>query len=45
VNLTAENVCLFSARKGLNPQMSFEGEIVSQASTPRVISLGIKVDF
>ncbi|MDR2804386.1 MAG: SusC/RagA family TonB-linked outer membrane protein [Dysgonamonadaceae bacterium] len=45
VNLTAENLHLFSARKGLNSQMSFNGEIANQASAPRVISMGIKVDF
>jgi TonB-linked SusC/RagA family outer membrane protein len=45
LNLTAENLHLFSARKGLNSQMSFNGEIGSQAAAPRVISLGLKVDF
>jgi hypothetical protein len=45
LNLTAENLYLFSARKGLNSQMSFDGNIANYASTPRVISLGVKVDF
>jgi TonB-linked SusC/RagA family outer membrane protein len=45
LNITAENLHLFSARKGLNSQMSFSGEISSQAAAPRVISMGIKVDF
>jgi TonB-linked SusC/RagA family outer membrane protein len=45
VNVTAENLFLLSARQGLNSQMSFTGSISSYASTPRVISLGLKVDF
>jgi TonB-linked SusC/RagA family outer membrane protein len=45
VNLTAENLMLLTARKGLNSQMSFTGNVDYQASTPRVVSLGIKVDF
>ncbi|MDR0824256.1 MAG: SusC/RagA family TonB-linked outer membrane protein [Prevotella sp.] len=45
VNVTAENLYLFTARKGLNSQMSFNGNVDYQASTPRVVSLGIKVDF
>jgi TonB-linked SusC/RagA family outer membrane protein len=45
LNLTAENIHLFSARKGLNSQMSFDGQISDQATAPRVISMGIKVDF
>jgi TonB-linked SusC/RagA family outer membrane protein len=45
VNLTAENLHLFAARKGLNAQMSFNGEIASQAAAPRIVSLGVKADF
>jgi TonB-linked SusC/RagA family outer membrane protein len=45
VNATVENIYLFSARKGLNSQMSFEGQISNMAAAPRIISMGIKVDF
>jgi hypothetical protein len=45
LNATVENLLLVSARKGLNSQMSFDGEIEDQASMPRVISFGVKVDF
>jgi TonB-linked SusC/RagA family outer membrane protein len=45
LNATVENLFLLSARKGLNSQMSFNGEIADQASMPRVISFGVKVDF
>jgi TonB-linked SusC/RagA family outer membrane protein len=45
LNVTAENLALLSARKGLNPQMNFTGEIDDQAGAPLVLSFGIKVDF
>jgi hypothetical protein len=45
VNATVENIHLFSARKGLNSQMSFDGQISNMAAAPRIISMGIKVDF
>jgi TonB-linked SusC/RagA family outer membrane protein len=45
LNVTAENLHLFAARKGLNSQMAFDGEISDRATAPRVISMGIKVDF
>jgi TonB-linked SusC/RagA family outer membrane protein len=45
LNVTVENLHLFSARKGLNSQMSFNGDITSSSSMPRVINFGVKVDF
>jgi TonB-linked SusC/RagA family outer membrane protein len=45
LNATVENIYLFSARKGLNSQMAFDGQIKDQATAPRVISMGIKIDF
>ncbi|MDR0863485.1 MAG: TonB-dependent receptor, partial [Candidatus Symbiothrix sp.] len=45
LNATVENLHLFSARKGLNPQTDFDGEMGDVASMPRTISLGLKVDF
>jgi TonB-linked SusC/RagA family outer membrane protein len=45
INFTVENLWYLTARKGMNSQMSFNGIISSYASTPRIASVGLKVDF
>lgn len=42
---TAENVVLFSARKGMDPRLSFYSVSTSQYTSRRVISAGIKLGF
>jgi hypothetical protein len=45
LNFTIENLHLFATRKGLNPQLGFNGIISSYLTTPRIISFGLKADF
>lgn len=42
---SAENVCIFSARQGLDPRMSFIQSAGSNYSARRIISGGIKLTF
>jgi len=42
---SAENVCIFSARKGLDPRMSLISSAASNYSARRIISGGIKLTF
>ncbi|WP_372950028.1 SusC/RagA family TonB-linked outer membrane protein [Mariniphaga sp.] len=45
LNLTADNLALVSARKGLNPQFSFDGSFAREYVPMRTISAGIDVQF
>lgn len=42
---SAENVCIFSARKGLDPRMSLISSAAVNYSARRIISGGIKLTF
>jgi len=43
VNLSGENLLLFSARKGFNPMESFSGNTAYQYGPSRVFTLGINI--
>ncbi|MDD2424993.1 MAG: SusC/RagA family TonB-linked outer membrane protein [Bacteroidales bacterium] len=45
ITLSGENILLFSARKGMNPMESFDGETSSQYTPSRVVTLGIKFNL
>ncbi len=45
LHLTADNLALFSARKGLDPRQSFDGNYGRQYMPLRTISLGFDVQF
>ena len=45
VNLTADNLGLITARKGLDPQFSFDGSYGREYIPVRTISVGIDVQF
>lgn len=45
LNLTLENVALFTKRKGMNPQQSFTGVSEDVLVAPRVISVGVRVEI
>lgn len=42
---SAENLIMFSARKGLNPTQSFEGEVRNRIGFNRVATLGLNLNF
>ncbi len=45
-NASIENLWSFTARKGLNPQQSFNGAVYGyNINTPRVGTIGVKVNF
>lgn len=45
VNIACENVFTNTARKGMNPQQSFNGTQYNYLVTPRVFSIGLNVKF
>ncbi|GHT04376.1 SusC/RagA family TonB-linked outer membrane protein [Bacteroidia bacterium] len=45
INLTAENLFISTKYKGVNPQQSFSGLQYNYLTTPRVLSLGLNVQF
>ncbi|GHT15211.1 SusC/RagA family TonB-linked outer membrane protein [Bacteroidia bacterium] len=45
INLSGENLLLFSSRKGLNPMESFAGTTSQGYSPSRVITLGLNLTF
>ena len=45
ITLTCENLYTFTARKGMSPQMSFNGTQSATFVTPRVFSAGVNIKF
>lgn len=45
LTISGENLFLFSARKGMNPMESFDGETSSQYTPSRVVTLGLKFNL
>jgi TonB-linked SusC/RagA family outer membrane protein len=45
ISLTAENLFILTAYKGVNPQQSFNGLQYNYLTTPRILSLGLNVQF
>ena len=45
VYASAENLALFSARKGLDPTQNFNGNILNDVGFNRVVTFGINVNF
>ena len=43
--ISAENLALFSARKGMNPSQSFNGDVFNDVGFNRTITLGVNVNF
>lgn len=43
--ISAENLALFSARKGMNPAQSFNGSVFNDVGFNRTITLGVNVNF
>ena len=43
--ISAENLALFSARKGMNPSQSFNGSVFNDVGFNRTITLGVNVNF
>ena len=41
----AENLALFSSRKGLNPAQSFNGDVLNDVGFNRTVTFGINVNF
>jgi TonB-linked SusC/RagA family outer membrane protein len=41
----AENLALFSARKGLNPSQSFNGDVFNDVGLNRTVSFGLNINF
>ena len=42
---SAENLALFSARKGLDPTQNFSGSILNDVGFNRIVTFGINVNF
>lgn len=42
---TAENLALFSARKGLDPTQNFNGDILNDVGFNRIVTFGLNVNF
>lgn len=42
---TAENLAMFSARKGLNPAQSFNGDVFNDVAFNRTVTFGINLTF
>lgn len=45
LSVTAENLATFTARRGMNPQQSFNGTQYNYLVTPRVFTIGLDVKF
>lgn len=45
VYLSAENLALFAAKKGLDPTQNYSGEILNDVGFNRVVTLGVNVNF
>jgi len=45
VYASAENLALFSARKGLDPTQNFSGSVLNDVGFNRVVTFGINVNF
>lgn len=43
--ISAENLALFSARKGMNPSQSFNGDVFNDVGFNRTVTLGVNVNF
>lgn len=43
--VSAENLALFSARKGMNPSQSFNGDVFNDVGFNRTVTLGVNVNF
>jgi TonB-linked SusC/RagA family outer membrane protein len=43
--ISAENLALFSARKGMNPSQSFNGNVFNDVGFNRTVTLGVNVNF
>ena len=43
--VSAENLALFSARKGMNPSQSFNGDVFNDVAFNRTVTLGVNVNF
>lgn len=43
--VSAENLALFAARKGLNPAQSFSGSVFNDVGFNRTVTLGVNVNF